>query len=159
MTVHDDFSLPHGGVKRSGFGRFNANFGVEEFLRPKTITWADWAKLAPRKSKGYYCQNHRQVCFTEWRLRSANMTALCRNANVVDEETVLTRLQLSGAAWGSVEGFRICGSKETLDQLSFDPLSFDPFLRLSILHLYYIYMKDSKPRQFFFKIFLKKKRP
>lgn len=41
MTVHDDFNLPHGGVKRSGFGRFNASFGVEEFLRPKTITWAD----------------------------------------------------------------------------------------------------------------------
>ncbi|MCJ1347261.1 hypothetical protein MMC31_005483 [Peltigera leucophlebia] len=41
MTVHDDVNLPHGGVKRSGFGRFNGNFGVEEFLRPKTITWAD----------------------------------------------------------------------------------------------------------------------
>ena len=83
------------------------------------------------------------------------MAALCRNANVVDEETVLTRLQLSGAAWGSVEAFRMCGSKETLDQLSFDP-----FLRLSILHLYYTYMKGSKPRQFFFlKIFFEKKSP
>lgn len=41
MTVHDYFNLPHGGVKRSGFGRFNANFGVEEFLQSKTITWAD----------------------------------------------------------------------------------------------------------------------
>lgn len=41
MTVHDDLSIPHGGVKHSGFGRFNASAGIEEFLHLKTITWAD----------------------------------------------------------------------------------------------------------------------
>ncbi|MCJ1427414.1 hypothetical protein MMC29_005317 [Sticta canariensis] len=41
MTVHDDLSIPHGGVKNSGFGRFNASAGIEEFLHLKTITWAD----------------------------------------------------------------------------------------------------------------------
>lgn len=41
MTVHDDLSIPHGGVKHSGFGRFNASAGIEEFLRLKAITWAD----------------------------------------------------------------------------------------------------------------------
>lgn len=41
MTVHDDLGIPHGGVKQSGFGRFNASAGIEEFLYLKTITWAD----------------------------------------------------------------------------------------------------------------------
>lgn len=41
MTVHDDLNIPHGGVKNSGFGRFNASAGIEEFLHLKTITWAD----------------------------------------------------------------------------------------------------------------------
>ncbi|MCJ1476333.1 hypothetical protein MMC13_004999 [Lambiella insularis] len=41
MTIHDEPNLPHGGVKMSGFGRFNASQGLEEFLRTKTITWQD----------------------------------------------------------------------------------------------------------------------
>ncbi|KAF2029496.1 aldehyde dehydrogenase [Setomelanomma holmii] len=39
MTVHDEWTLPHGGAKASGFGRFNGNWGIEEFLRLKTITY------------------------------------------------------------------------------------------------------------------------
>ena len=39
MTVHDEVALPHGGVKNSGFGRFNADAGLEEFLTTKTMTW------------------------------------------------------------------------------------------------------------------------
>lgn len=39
MTVHDEFSLPHGGVKGSGFGRFNGYHGLDEFLYFKTVTW------------------------------------------------------------------------------------------------------------------------
>ena len=41
MTVHDEFVLPHGGVKKSGFGRFNGYQGLEEFLYPKTVTWME----------------------------------------------------------------------------------------------------------------------
>lgn len=41
MTIQDDLNIPHGGVKSSGFGRFNASAGIEEFLHLKTITWAD----------------------------------------------------------------------------------------------------------------------
>ncbi|KAI9821067.1 MAG: hypothetical protein M1827_003800 [Pycnora praestabilis] len=41
MTVHDEPSIPHGGMKKSGFGRFNAHYGFEEFLRTKTITFQD----------------------------------------------------------------------------------------------------------------------
>ncbi|MCJ1388709.1 hypothetical protein MMC18_001558 [Xylographa bjoerkii] len=41
MTIHDEPNLPHGGVKKSGFGRFNAGQGFEEFLRTKTVTWQD----------------------------------------------------------------------------------------------------------------------
>ena len=41
MTVHDEPSLPHGGAKKSGWGRFNASAGIEEFLRVKVVTWAD----------------------------------------------------------------------------------------------------------------------
>ena len=41
MTVHDEPSLPHGGAKKSGWGRFNASAGIEEFLRVKIVTWAD----------------------------------------------------------------------------------------------------------------------
>jgi acyl-CoA reductase-like NAD-dependent aldehyde dehydrogenase len=37
MTVHDEAVLPHGGVKSSGFGRFNA--GLEEWVRTKTVTY------------------------------------------------------------------------------------------------------------------------
>lgn len=39
MTIHDEMTLPHGGVKASGFGRFNSLPGVEEWVRTKTITW------------------------------------------------------------------------------------------------------------------------
>ncbi|KAJ6085346.1 NAD-dependent aldehyde dehydrogenase [Penicillium canescens] len=41
MTVHDEASLVHGGVKKSGYGRFNGAQGMAEFLRYKTITWKD----------------------------------------------------------------------------------------------------------------------
>ena len=41
MSVHDEPNLPHGGAKKSGFGRFNASAGIEEFLRTKTVTWWD----------------------------------------------------------------------------------------------------------------------
>ncbi|KAH7028895.1 aldehyde dehydrogenase [Microdochium trichocladiopsis] len=41
MTVHDEFALPHGGVKSSGFGRFNGYQGLEEFLYCKTVTWME----------------------------------------------------------------------------------------------------------------------
>ncbi|KAH8703030.1 putative aldehyde dehydrogenase [Talaromyces proteolyticus] len=39
MTIHDEFALPHGGVKKSGFGRFNGYQGLDEFLYCKTVTW------------------------------------------------------------------------------------------------------------------------
>ncbi len=38
MTVHDESALPHGGVKASGYGRFNAA-GLEEWVRTKTVTY------------------------------------------------------------------------------------------------------------------------
>ena len=38
MSVHDEPTLPHGGAKASGYGRFNS-FGLEEWLRTKTITY------------------------------------------------------------------------------------------------------------------------
>ena len=41
MTIHDEPNLPHGGLKNSGWGRFNADQGIEEFLVSKTITWKD----------------------------------------------------------------------------------------------------------------------
>lgn len=41
MTVHDEFGLPHGGVKKSGFGRFNGYHGLDEFLYCKTVTWME----------------------------------------------------------------------------------------------------------------------
>ncbi|KAF7556636.1 hypothetical protein G7046_g6237 [Stylonectria norvegica] len=39
MTVHDETALPHGGVKSSGYGRFNASDGLAEWVRSKTITF------------------------------------------------------------------------------------------------------------------------
>lgn len=41
MTVHDEPNLPHGGVKSSGWGRFNGSAGLEEFLVSKTVTWVE----------------------------------------------------------------------------------------------------------------------
>lgn len=41
MTVHDEPALPMGGVKNSGWGRFNAVDGMEEFLLKKAVTWDD----------------------------------------------------------------------------------------------------------------------
>jgi acyl-CoA reductase-like NAD-dependent aldehyde dehydrogenase len=41
MTVHDESALPMGGVKGSGWGRFNAVEGMEEFLCRKAVTWDD----------------------------------------------------------------------------------------------------------------------
>jgi acyl-CoA reductase-like NAD-dependent aldehyde dehydrogenase len=41
MTVHDEAYLPHGGAKKSGWGRFNAQNGIDEFLRSKIITFQE----------------------------------------------------------------------------------------------------------------------
>jgi acyl-CoA reductase-like NAD-dependent aldehyde dehydrogenase len=40
-SVHDEADLPHGGVEKSGWGRFNAREGLEEWVKTKTITWKD----------------------------------------------------------------------------------------------------------------------
>jgi len=39
MTVHDESMLPHGGAKASGYGRFNASTGLNEWVRTKTVTF------------------------------------------------------------------------------------------------------------------------
>ena len=41
MSVHDEAVLPHGGAKKSGFGRFNGREGLEEWVRTKIVTWKD----------------------------------------------------------------------------------------------------------------------
>ncbi|KAI5363669.1 Putative aldehyde dehydrogenase domain, aldehyde/histidinol dehydrogenase [Septoria linicola] len=41
MSVHDETSLPHGGANKSGFGRFHGEEGLKEWVRLKTITWAN----------------------------------------------------------------------------------------------------------------------
>lgn len=38
MSVHDEPSLPHGGIKASGWGRFGTS-GIEEWVKTKTITF------------------------------------------------------------------------------------------------------------------------
>ncbi|KAK9472950.1 Aldehyde/histidinol dehydrogenase [Dipodascopsis tothii] len=38
MTVHDESTQPHGGVKESGYGRFGGKWGLQEFSYPKTVT-------------------------------------------------------------------------------------------------------------------------
>ncbi|RYP18572.1 hypothetical protein DL765_003857 [Monosporascus sp. GIB2] len=43
MSIHDEAGLPHGGAKKSGRGRFNAQAGLDEFLGAKTITFqTEW---------------------------------------------------------------------------------------------------------------------
>lgn len=39
MTVHDETVLPHGGVKASGYGRFNSTRGLDEWVRTKNVTF------------------------------------------------------------------------------------------------------------------------
>ncbi|KAN0117903.1 aldehyde dehydrogenase [Hyaloscypha variabilis] len=39
MTIHDESNLPHGGTKKSGWGRFSGMAGVEEYLRSKVVTF------------------------------------------------------------------------------------------------------------------------
>ncbi|KAI5460671.1 aldehyde dehydrogenase domain-containing protein [Mariannaea sp. PMI_226] len=41
MSVHDEASLPHGGAKSSGFGRFNALSGLQEWVWTKNITYVN----------------------------------------------------------------------------------------------------------------------
>jgi acyl-CoA reductase-like NAD-dependent aldehyde dehydrogenase len=41
MSIHDDVSLPHGGLKSSGFGRFTGMAGIEEYLTSRVVTWRD----------------------------------------------------------------------------------------------------------------------
>jgi acyl-CoA reductase-like NAD-dependent aldehyde dehydrogenase len=38
MTVHDEPTLPHGGYGESGWGRFGAQWGLEEFVQTKVVT-------------------------------------------------------------------------------------------------------------------------
>ena len=37
LTVHDEPTLPHGGTGLSGFGRFGAEWGLEEFCETQTV--------------------------------------------------------------------------------------------------------------------------
>ncbi|PWN26099.1 aldehyde dehydrogenase [Jaminaea rosea] len=41
ITVHDHPSIPHGGWKESGFGRFNGVAGLHEFTQTRTITMSE----------------------------------------------------------------------------------------------------------------------
>lgn len=41
MTVHDQHALPFGGVKESGWGRFNGRGAIEAFTWTKNITFND----------------------------------------------------------------------------------------------------------------------
>jgi acyl-CoA reductase-like NAD-dependent aldehyde dehydrogenase len=45
MTIHDEPTLPHGGFKSSGFGRFNGKWAVESFTQTKTITTSKGQEL------------------------------------------------------------------------------------------------------------------
>ncbi|KAG8623270.1 hypothetical protein KVT40_008246 [Elsinoe batatas] len=39
MSVHDEPTLGHGGVKKSGWGRFNGQWGMDEFMKTKTVSY------------------------------------------------------------------------------------------------------------------------
>ncbi|KAJ5982630.1 NAD-dependent aldehyde dehydrogenase [Penicillium sp. IBT 35674x] len=39
MTIHDEAALPHGGVKSSGFGRFNGLRGLDEWIWTRVVTY------------------------------------------------------------------------------------------------------------------------
>lgn len=41
MSIHDEAALAHGGVKKSGFGRFNSLQGLDEWVQTKVVTWKD----------------------------------------------------------------------------------------------------------------------
>ena len=41
MSVRDELALPMGGMKNSGWCRFNTMLGIEEFLVAKSVTWDD----------------------------------------------------------------------------------------------------------------------
>lgn len=41
MAIHDETNLPHGSMKKSGFGRLNGLPGLEEWVRSKVVTWKD----------------------------------------------------------------------------------------------------------------------
>ncbi|RAH63668.1 aldehyde dehydrogenase family protein [Aspergillus piperis CBS 112811] len=41
MNMHDEPVLPYGGIKESGWGRFNAEEGLNEYLVTKSVTWKD----------------------------------------------------------------------------------------------------------------------
>ncbi|PWY74873.1 ALDH-like protein [Aspergillus eucalypticola CBS 122712] len=41
MNMHDEPVLPYGGTKDSGWGRFNAEEGLNEYLVTKSVTWKD----------------------------------------------------------------------------------------------------------------------
>lgn len=38
MNMHDEPVLPYGGIKESGWGRFNAEEGLNEYLVTKSVT-------------------------------------------------------------------------------------------------------------------------
>lgn len=37
-TIHDEATMPHGGIKGSGYGRFGARWGVSEYTMTKSVT-------------------------------------------------------------------------------------------------------------------------
>lgn len=43
-SVHDEAVLPHGGVKKSGWGRFNGHWGMDEFTKLKTVTYKNFTE-------------------------------------------------------------------------------------------------------------------
>lgn len=41
MTIRDEPGLAFGGIKNSGWGRFNVEQGMEQFFTTKVVTWDD----------------------------------------------------------------------------------------------------------------------